>query len=79
MLALRVPPPPPCQPGTLQPFLLEPQHLLLPRLSFFLSTSPPIFCAAAAVEKLDPNPPFAFYEILHIPRHANQSQVGLKL
>jgi len=76
VLALRVPPPPPCQPGTLQPFLLEPQHLLLPRLSFFLSTSPPIFCAAAAsIEKLDPNPPFAFYEILHIPRHANQSQV----
>jgi len=75
VLALRVPPPPPCQ-GTQQLFLLEPQHLLHPRLSLFLSTSPPNFCAAAAsIEKLDPNPPFAYYEILHIPRHANQSQV----
>ena len=79
VLALRVPPPPPCQ-GAQQPFLLEPQHILHPRLSLFLSTSPPIFCAAAAsIEKLDPNPPFAYYEILHIPRHANQSQVVFKV
>ena len=79
MLALRVPPPPPCQ-GAQQPLLLEPQHILHPRLSLFLSTSHHIFCAAAAsIEKLGPNPPFAYYEILHIPRHANQSQVEFKV
>merc|ERR1712013_663846 len=59
---------------TQQQLLLGPQHLLQPRLSLLLSTSPPIFCAAV-IERLDPKPPFAFYEILHIPRHANQSQV----
>ena len=74
LLALRVPPLPPGQGTQQQQLLLGPQHLQ-PRLSLLLSTSPPIFCAAV-IERLDPKPPFAFYEILHIPRHANQSQVG---
>ena len=73
LLALRVPPLPPGQGTQQQQLLLGPQHLQ-PRLSLLLSTSPPIFCAAV-IERLDPKPPFAFYEILHIPRHANQSQV----
>merc|ERR1711936_1549127 len=73
VLALRVPP---LGQGTQQSPLLDPQLPLQHRHSIFLSTSPPIFCAAAAsIEQLDPNSPFAFYEILHIPRHANQSQV----
>ena len=74
LLALRVPPLPPGQGTQQQQLLLGPQHLQ-PRLSLLLSTSPTIFCAAV-IERLDPKPPFAFYEILHIPRHANQSQVG---
>ena len=77
MLALRVPP---LGQGTLQSLLLDPQLPLQPRHSIFLSTSPTIFCAAAAsIEQLDPKSPFAFYEILHIPRHANQSQVKHKV
>ena len=75
LLALRVPPLPPGQGTQQQQLLLGPQHFLQPRLSLLLSTSPPIFCAAV-IERLDPKPPFAFYEILHIPRHANQSQVS---
>ena len=79
MLALRVPPPPPYQ-GTQQLLLLDPQLLLQPRHSILLSTSQSVFCAdAGSIEKLDPDPPFAFYEILHIPRHANQSQVKHKV
>jgi len=75
VLALRVPPPPPYQ-GIQQSLLLDPQPLLQHHHSILLSTSQSIFCAdAASIEKLDPNPPFAYYEILLIPRHANQSQV----
>ena len=63
-----------------QSLLLDPQLLLQPRHSILLSTSQSIFCAeAGSIEKLDPNPPFAYYEILHIPRHANQSQVKHKV